>query len=289
MAQECSAAEEPIVARLTQSTSVSPRGNLAPYRFEEIVPSEVSGGTNTSHTIAVEALVALLAAVPPGAAQAAYEDAAVHANVLGKATASSRRRTFRYLRELYLLRPDSLLFRALRDLWTVDSQARPLLAGLCALARDSAFRASSGAITGSSPGDVLTSGNLAEAVANQFPATYGEGTLAKIGRNTYSSWEQTGHLTRSGRITKIRARAVCRPANVAYALMVGHVEGVRGRALFETSWARVLDQPTSHLVDLAATASQQGMLEMRHAGGVIDITFGELLRPFDDEVQGLLW
>jgi len=254
----------------------------------EIVPGDVSGGTNTSHTIVVGALAALLGAVPAAAPPAAYKQAALEANVLGKDTDGARGRTYRYLRELYLLRPDSLLFRALRDLWPVDPPARPLLAGLCALARDAVFRASSAAITSSSPGDTLESGDLADAVGERFPASYGAGTLAKIGRNTFSSWEQTGHLSDAERAAKVRTRAICRPADVAYALLLGHVEGVRGRALFDTLWARVLDQPTSHLMDLAASASQHGMLELRQAGGVVEVGFRELLRPFDRDGQGQL-
>jgi hypothetical protein len=254
----------------------------------EIVPSNVSGGANTSHTIVVSALTALLGAVPADAPAAGYEHAAVEANVLGKATDGSRRRTYRYLRELYLLRCDSLLFRALRDLWPVDEAARPMLAGLCALARDSVFRASSTAITCTSPGDTLTSADLADAVTEKFRESYGAATLAKIGRNTFSSWEQTGHLAAAGRATKARIRATCRPANVAYALLLGHLEGVRGCALFDTLWARVLDQPPSHLFDLGAAASQQGMLELRQAGGVVEVGFRELLRPFDTNGQGRL-
>jgi hypothetical protein len=254
-------------------------------RAGEIVSGDISGGTNTSHTIVVPALAALLEAVPAGAPAAAYEQAALEANVLGKSTDGARRRTFRYLRELYLLRPDSLLFRALRDLWPVDPAARPLLAGLCALSRDAVFRASSAAITNSAPGETLGSADLAEAVSEHFPANYGARTLAKIGRNTFSSWEQTGHLAEAGRSTKVRTRAICRPANVAYAALLGHIEGRRGRALFDTLWARVLDQPKSHLMDLGASASQQGMLELRQAGGVVEVSFGELLRPFDRNGQ----
>lgn len=254
----------------------------------EIVPGDVSGGTNTSHTIVVSALTALFEAVPADAPAAAYEQAAVAANVLGKATDGSRRRTYRYLRELYLLRRNSLLFRALRDLWPVDEAARPMLAGLCALARDAVFRASSTAITRTSSGDTLTSADLADAVGEQFPDSYGVTTLAKIGRNTFSSWEQTGHLADAGRATKARTRATCRPANVAYALLLGHLEGVRGRALFDTLWVRVLDQPPSQLFDLGAAASQQGMLELRQAGGVVEVGFRELLRPFDTNGQGRL-
>jgi hypothetical protein len=254
----------------------------------EIVPGDVSGGTNTSHTIVVSALTALLKAVPSDASAAAYEQAAVEANILGKATDGSRRRTYRYLRELYLLRPDSLLFRVLRDLWPVDEAARPMLAGLCALARDPVFRASSAAIMRTSPGDTLTSADLADSVTDMFPDSYGAATLAKIGRNTFSSWEQTGHLAAAGHATKARIRAACRPANVAYALLLGHLVGVRGRALFDTLWARVLDQPPSHLFDLGAAASQQGMLELRQAGGIVEVGFRELLRPFDTNEQGRL-
>src|SRR4051794_19919747 len=143
-------------------------------RAGEILPGNVSGGPNTSHTIVVGALAALLDAVPAGATQADYEHAALEGNVLAKQTEGARRRTFRYLKELYLLRPDAVLFRGLRDLWDDDHEARPLLAGVCALARDPVFRASSTAIIGSARGDVLTSRELADAVGEQFPTSYRE-------------------------------------------------------------------------------------------------------------------
>jgi hypothetical protein len=247
----------------------------------EIVSGDISGGPNTSHTIIVKALTGLLDAVPTDAPPSAYKHAVIEANVLGKATDGSRRRTYRYLRELYLLRHNSLLFRALRDLWQVDEAARPVLAGLCALARDAVFRASSTAITGTSSGDALTAADLADAVGKQFPDSYGSATLAKIGRNTFSSWRQTGHLTDVGHATRVRVRPECRPADITYALFLGHLEGVRGRALFDTLWARVLDHPSSHLHDLTTAASRQGMLELRQAGGVVEVGFRELLRPFE--------
>jgi len=253
-----------------------------------IVSGDHSGGTNTSHTIVVGALSLLLGAVPADSQAETYERAAIDNNVLGKQTDGARRRTFRYLRELYVLRPNSLLFRGLRDLWPNDADARPLLAGLCALARDSVFRASFTAILRALPGDTLTANDLARAVAEHFPSSYSDSTLAKIGRNTFSSWEQTGHLRHAGRTRKVRTRATCRPSAVAYALLLGHIEGVRGGALFDTLWARALDQPHSKLLDLAGDASQLGMLELRQAGGVVDVGFRELLRPLPHAAQGQL-
>jgi hypothetical protein len=180
----------------------------------------------------------LLGVVPPESGLGEYERAVVVENVLGKDKVGARKRTFRYLRELYVLRADSVLFRALRDLWDDDRSGQPLLAGLCALARDTAFRASAGAILEAEPGDVLTSGDLSAAVEQIYPGVYNEPTLAKIGRNTYSSWEQTGHLEPGAKTGRVRRRPGATGSTLAYALMLGYLEGIRGEALFGTLWAR---------------------------------------------------
>lgn len=240
-----------------------------------------SGGANTSHTIVVSALCQLLKAVPQDAEIADYERAALVDNVLEKDTTAARKRTFRYLKELYLLRADSILFRGLRDLWIDDPSGQPLLAGLCALARDTVFRASTGAIFETDPGDALTNTSLADAVARVYPDVYNEPTLAKIGRNTFSSWEQTGHLEPGATGKKIRRRPVCTPSTTAYALLLGHLQGIRGEALFDTFWARALDQPRSHLFESAAVASQRSLIDFRRSGGITEVGFTELLRPIE--------
>ena len=245
----------------------------------EIVSGVRSGGTNTSHTIVVPALQQLLEAVCREADADEFERAVLVDNILGKDTKGSRARTLRYLRELYLLRSDSTLFRALRDLWRDDPAGQPLLAGLCALARDAVFRASAGAIFETSPGDALVSGDLAGVVEAAFPDAYSDSTLAKIGRNTFSSWEQTGHLEPGVKTEKVRRRPICTPSTTAFALLLGYLEGIRGEALFDTFWARVLDQPRSHLFELAAVASQRSLIDFRRSGGITEVGFTELLRP----------
>lgn len=250
----------------------------------EIVRGDESGGATTSHTIVVPSLQTLLTNVGTSGSAEAYEQAVLEENVLGKETIGARRRTLRYLRELYVLRRDSLLFRALGDLWNDDPVGQPLLAGLCALARDPVFRASAQVIFDSAPGDEVTSSDLAEAVAKSFPESYSETTLAKIGRNTSSSWEQTGHLEAMARTTKVRRRAVCTSSTTAFALFLGHLEGLDGASLFDSVWARSLDQPRSHLIDLAMVASQRSLIDFRHSGGITEVTFTELLRP----MEGLL-
>ena len=152
-----------------------------------------------------------------------------------------------------------------------DPAGQPLLAGLCALARDPVFRASAQAIFESEPGDEVTSADLADAVEKSFPDSYNEATLAKIGRNTVSSWEQTGHLEAVARTTKVRRRAVCTPATTAFALFLGHLEGLAGAALFDTVWARASGSARARLIDLAMAASQRSLIDFRHSGGITEV------------------
>lgn len=241
-----------------------------------LVSDRESGGTHTSRTILLQELRGLLGAVPSRADPAEYRNAVIEQNVLGKKTLSSRQRTHRYLRELYALAPTILLFRVLRDLWDVDVEAQPLLAILCALARDPSLRATSTAVLQEAPGTPVAALDLQEALMNRYPGNYSAAVANKVGRNAASSWTQSGHLV--GHIGKTRAHATCRPPAVAYALLLGHLEGAVGESLFDTVWARVLDAPLGVLHEQAFTASQRGWIDFRHGGGVTDVCFSFLCR-----------
>jgi len=258
------------------------------HHAEEIVRGDVPGGPSTSQTIMVASLQRLLSVVPPTGSPEEYRSAVMDENILGKQTNGGREWAFRQLRRFYGLDPRLLLFRALRDLWSADAAGQPLLAMLCAIARDPVLRASSAVILDAEYGAEIGAADFDLAIEEAFPGAYSDSTRRATAQKVASSWHQSGHLHAERTTRKTRCRAVCTPATVAYALLLGHLEGRGGRPLFETIWARVLDQPASHLVDLAATASQHGMLEFRHAGGVVDVTFHELLRPFDHDEQGQL-
>jgi hypothetical protein len=255
---------------------------------QEIAPGDVPGGPSTSQTIMVTSLQRLLAVVPPDASPAAYRDAVRRDNVLGKATAGGREWAFRQLRRFYALDPQSLLFRALRDLWTDDEAGQPLLAILCALARDPILRASATVVFAAEAATVVGPDDFDLAIEDAFPGAYKESTRRAAAQKVASSWAQSGHLHAEAVTRKVRSRACATPATLAYALMLGHLQGDRGESLFGTFWARVLDQPRSQLSDLAVSASQRGLLEYRHAGGVVEVGFNELLRPFDAKPGRLL-
>lgn len=243
-----------------------------------IAPSEIRQSAITSHSIGIPELSVLLKAVPNDGDLEDYERAAIEGNVLGLSTESGREWRFATLRRLYLFRSDSILFQSLRTLWEIQEKGRPLLGALCAMATDTVFRASAAVVLRTSEGDFVTVDAFAEAIEETYPGAYAMSTLRKASRNAYASWEQSGHLGTAEQGQKARLRAPCTPAAVAYALLLGYLQGRRGEALFESPWTAILDHPRSQLYDLAFAGSQQGMLEYRNAGGVIEVGFRELLR-----------
>lgn len=235
-------------------------------------------GTQTSRTIMLAELRLLLAACPPTASIEDYQSAVVADNVLLKPTVDTRRTTFRHLRNRYALSLDTLLFRALRDLWDTDEAGQPLLACLCAAARDPLLRATAQSVLTARQGEPIDGKTLAATLAASFPGRYNPTTLAATGERAVSSWAQAGHLGGPSRGRKVRARAKSSPVAVTYALLLGHLCGDRGDTLFGTFWANLLDAPAHVLREQAAIASQRGWIDLRTTGGVTEVGFRYLLR-----------
>ena len=93
-------------------------------------------GTQASRTIMLGELTEILAVLPADATRDDYGTAIVEENALGKRTYATRLSSRQRLNEMYGLDPRLALFRVLRYLWKIDPAGRPLLAMLCALARD---------------------------------------------------------------------------------------------------------------------------------------------------------
>ena len=231
---------------------------------------------HSSRTMMLAELRLLLAVCPKSSSAEAYRTAAVDENVLLKPTLTTRRETYQRLRELYAVDERVPLFRALRELWDDDPLAQPLIAVLCAVARDPILRATTGTLLSLTPGTPVVWQMLEQAVSQTFPDRYNSTTRAAIAQHTLSTWRQSGHL--GGQEKKVRTTVDCRPTAVAYALLLGYLCGERGEALFHTLWSRLLDAPTHILYEQALAASQRGWIEFRRAGSVTEVGFRHLLR-----------
>lgn len=231
-------------------------------------------GTHTSKTMMLPEMRALLAAVPGRQPVAEYQREAVTENALQKRTVATRRKTLRMLRELYTLDGGVPVFAALRELWAIDVDAQPMIAALCAVARDPLLRATVPLILALPIGEPIGPAAIAEEVARAFPNRYTPGVLHHIGQNTGASWVQAGLL--AGRQRKHRSRPRTTTPAVVYALYLGHLSGEAGPPLFDTLWCRILDLDGSRLRSAAQSAARSGWLDYASGGGMTEIGFRHL-------------
>ena len=239
-------------------------------------------GTHTSRTIMLDELSQLLDAVPGEASRRDYAQAVTEGNCLGKRTAATRKLSLQRLTELYGLDARLLLFRVFKGLWGRHEASRPLLALLLALARDPLLRATARAVVATPFGHELGRQAMKDALSGIVEGRLNDATLDKVVRNASSSWTQSGHLRGRGR--KIRQRVAATPAAVAYALLTGFALGRRGRLLFETPWAEVLDAPPGELVEVAVDARRLGLIDLKQSGRMIDVSFPAMLTGREREL-----
>lgn len=239
--------------------------------------SGLSNGPDSAHTsktMMLPELRALLGATPSDATLDDYRAAAVEGNVMGKHTAATRAKTLYYLRKLYALDRGYPIFAALRALWPIDAAAQPLIALACAVARDPGLRATAETVLELRQGDRIGPSELAKAINEALPHRFNDSVRHHMGQNAGASWVQAGILR--GVMTKVRTHPEATYPAVAYALYLGHLEGVAGPALFTTLWARLLDTSEATMRTLAEPAARAGWIDVRSAGGMLDITFGHL-------------
>jgi hypothetical protein len=209
-----------------------------------------------------------------------YRRAILEDNVLGKKTASNRVQTFKRLSALYALDPKVLVFRAFRDFWYRAEEGRPLLALLCAGARDPLLRMTAPPVLDAREGEVVTWESLKAAVAEAAPDRFTEITLTAIAKRAHSSWEQSGHLR--GRLRKQRSHPVLTPVNTTYGLLLAYLSGSRGQLLFRSFWGRLLDAPEDRLYHMAHEASRLGLMDFKRIGNVVEANF-PCLTPAEKE------
>ena len=190
-----------------------------------------------------------------------------------------RRSTNQRLGELYSLQPAVPLFRVFRELWYLDTPGRPLLALLLSLARDPLLRCTAQSVLSLKPGEEFMRLPMEKALREAIGDRMNDNNLAKVMRNAASSWTQSGHL--DGRVRKIRHRVEATPFATTYALFLGFAAGLRGEQLFSTPWTRVLDADDHRLPRLAMEAYRIGLLDLRRAGDIVDVSF----RHFSEYIQ----
>lgn len=268
----------PAVTRYDDTLQAHREGRRVPEQMSGAATaaghSDAMAGTHTSKTMMLRELRALLGATTPTATFADYARAITDENVLDKATSATRSKTLLHMRHLYTLDGTIPIFAALRELWIQDDAAQPLLAFMCAAARDPLLRVTMDYVLDLPIGASVTPHQLAEVVAAAFPSRYQDSTLHHIGQNAGSSWNQAGFL--AGKVRKVRTRPYARPMALAYALYLGHLQGIAGPALFATQWVRLLEVDDYWVSETAAQLGRGGWIDHASSGGMLEVRFSHL-------------
>lgn len=244
--------------------------------LERLGFSSGRGGAHSSRTLMLAELRALLMFVEcTDASKADYLEAIQDANCLGKRSKNTRILTGRHLADLYALDPDTLVFRALRFFWQRDIQGQPLLAALCAYARDPIFKATAHFILEHQEGAIITREATEAVIEDQKPGRFSPATLKSTAQNINSSWTQAGHLV--GRVKKTRVPPLSTPGTVSYALLLGYVSGLRGESAFQSEFIRLLDCSFEKAIELAEDASRRGWISLKRVGRVVEVQFPKLI------------
>lgn len=234
------------------------------------------GSAHMARTMMLGELRQLFDAVPtvPGMNED-YIRAIEEENCLGKRSHKTRILTRRHLVSFYALDPEVALFRAMRYFWQRDAEGQPLLAGLCAYARDPLMRATAPLILDMQEGSSFLRESIVTLLEKQYPSRFSTATMISTSQNLASTWTQTGHLV--GHLRKSRARARATAGATAYALLLGFLTGERGESLFRTDYVRLLDCSFDTALELAEAASRKGWIVLKRIGNVIEVLFPSLL------------
>lgn len=238
-------------------------------------------GAHSSRTMMLSELQMLFSVTPVSASLEQYQAEIIAHNCLNKSTESTRKLTFRHLKDLYGLDIQLPLFRVFRQLWAIEPAAQAILALQLTYARDPLFRMSSDCILAHKPGELIQREEIENLLKKDDPERFSPASLKSFAQNINSSWTQAGFL--QGKVHKIRQMPNISPVNVSYALFKGYLYGLSGERLFNSIFMKLLNMPLERLQEMASAASYRGLIDYKKSGGVVDVRCNDFLNS--DEQQ----
>lgn len=226
------------------------------------------GGGHQSKTMMLSELTTILG-VAEGRGLLESIAAVQHENILGKHSTAAAVSALKNLTSLYSLKAPPPITRAMVRLWKDSPESRPLLAVLCALARDPILRDTAHAVLASPVGSSVGTSDLTRALAKKHQDRFSFATLRSVGQNCAATWTQSGHL--SGRVKKVRTRVDATPEAVAFAAFIAQSAGFGGPAILTSPWMTALDASPDEQLGLLRRAQGRGLVRVRHAGAVFEL------------------
>jgi hypothetical protein len=228
----------------------------------------------------------LLASVSVDSDADHYRRAILEDNILHKATASNREKTFKFLRRLYALDPQVCLFREMRRLSRFAAEDTKLLSGLLAFAREPLLRHCLDMVLKVPVGESLGRPEFEAWIRAHAPGQYSESMYVSFSHNLYASFFQLGYLGTAVGKARSRIRPKTGIASVTYAAFLDWLGGMSGVALLQGDYSRAMDLSTDEHLAMLTAAGRQGLLKVAYSGGVLELGFPDFLK--NDETRLIL-
>ena len=202
-------------------------------------------------------------------------------NVFNKKTESSKKRTIRYLTQLYGFQDDDLSFKALEDYWRkVEEDEKPLLAFLYAIRKDYLLRESISFVK-SIPFDQKVPVEGFEAnIINHNPNQFTDKTLRSVAQNIASSWKQASSI--EGKVKSIRKKQQPSYRTVAFAFSMAYLDDKRGEYMLDHPSVKCLDMKGEELLDLIKSAADRDLVRYNRSGTTMVVSFENYLQRLKD-------
>jgi hypothetical protein len=124
---------------------------------------------------------------------------------------------------------------------------------------------------------------LEQLLSADDPTRFSPASLKSFAQNINGSWTQAGYL--EGRAKKIRRQPQVSAFHIAFALFLGHLEGLSGQMLFTSRWMALFPVSADKLELLATSAANRGLLVFMNSGGVKETRFPRWLTPEEEQVR----
>jgi hypothetical protein len=222
----------------------------------------------------------------PDATKEDYRKAIVDGNILMIRTKVSRMKAYYNLNYFYALDNENPIFRALKYYRNKDPESGRLNSFLCCYLKDHTLRHVMDYLNYES--DTLEY-LYPQLIANEidiFNDQYSKKTLEFLSYNIFSTLRQAGYLDPKGeyhtfyhnhKLKRQYHRKIITPkatyGNVAFALYLGYLNGVRGVNLFTTKYMHLLCLPQDCQYLLAETAHMRELITFKKIGNIMEISF----------------
>lgn len=236
-----------------------------------------TGGAISSRTAMLEEFEVLMASVSGDGNASCFRHAILEENVLHKATASNRDKTYKFLRRLYALDPEVCLFRVLQQLYPLATGDSRLLVGLLAMAREPILRNCLDKVFEVPVGDAIGRQFFEDWIRVHAPGQYSESMYISFSHNLYASFYQLGYLGESVGKARTRIRPKVGVVSATYAAFLDWLQGMNGVTLLQGMFSTTLNLGFDEHIQLLTTAGRQGLLKAAYSGGVLELSFPNFL------------